>query len=198
MDPFVLWVDARLRRHAGLFEYSNDPRCLFRLARTTAHHPVELPDLSLRPGDPILELHLWNEHVPALPAGGADFRWSALAYQRMVWSLHLLGQFVEPGGAFDDVKALRGITLLFGGAEDKTGHELASRIGFILVPYRPPLGQFGVFWENFYTWWLMRTYNKPSVKGRSMFNLARSEIWMPRATLLSRYGHSRAATALRA
>lgn len=191
MDRLVLWIDARLRQHAGLFEYSDDPRCLFRLAYARARHAVEIPGLSIRPGDEILDLHLWNEHVPALPPAGADMHWSALAYRQMVWSLHVLSRLFEHGGSFDEVKALRGITLLFGSAEDGMGRRLARRMGFQLVDYRPVLGGFGIFWENFYAWWLMRAYNRPSVSGRSMFNLARSEAWMPRATLLGRYGQSR-------
>lgn len=198
MDRFVLWIDARLRRHAGLFEYSDDARCLFRIARARAQRRIETPELSIRPGDPLLELHLWNEHVPPLPPAGADMRWSASTHRRMVWSLHLLSQALEPGEIFEDVLALRGITLLFGAADEEMGRQLARRIGFVLLPYRPALGQFGVFWENFYTWWLMRTFNKPSVSDRSMFNLDRAEVWMSRATLLGRYGRSKVATVLRA
>jgi hypothetical protein len=61
-------------------------------------------------------------------------------------------------------------------------------LGFTVLPYHNPLGRFGEFWENFYTWWIMWTYNQASLRHRRLFRLVRAEVWMTMAELLSRYG----------
>jgi hypothetical protein len=56
------------------------------------------------------------------------------------------------------------------------------------LPYRPLGGAFREFWENFYTWWLLWTYNPPSVRHLNIFNLERNEFWMTREKFLARFG----------
>jgi hypothetical protein len=43
-------------------------------------------------------------------------------------------------------------------------------------------------WENFFTWWLMWTYNPASTRRRSMFNLQGAEFWMSRKAFIEKYG----------
>jgi hypothetical protein len=55
------------------------------------------------------------------------------------------------------------------------------------IPYHRLFGAFGEFWENFFTWWLMWTFNPASTMRRSMFNLQRTEFWMSRRAFIEKY-----------
>jgi len=68
-------LDAFLQRIEGIREYSTDARCIFRIAPGHAATGLSCPQagLNLRPGDRILDLHLWNEHVPRIAPSGPDF-----------------------------------------------------------------------------------------------------------------------------
>jgi hypothetical protein len=65
---------------------------------------------------------------------------------------------------------------------------MLEHLGFIVIPYHRPFGAFGEFWENFFTWWLMWTFNPASTRRRSMFNLQRTEFWMSRRAFIEKYG----------
>jgi hypothetical protein len=57
-----------------------------------------------------------------------------------------------------------------------------------VLPYHRPLGKFGEFWENFFSWWLMWTYNDASLHSREFWRLQRTEIWMTADEFIRRYG----------
>jgi len=65
---------------------------------------------------------------------------------------------------------------------------MLQRLGFTVIPYHRSLGAFGEFWENFYTWMLMWTYNPGSLRYRGLWGLRRAEIWMSAEEFLRRYG----------
>jgi hypothetical protein len=65
---------------------------------------------------------------------------------------------------------------------------VAARLGFVVRPCRNRLGRFGEFWENFYTWFLMWTFNPASLRGRSLPGLRRMEMWMAAEDFMQRFG----------
>src|SRR5579871_6426980 len=84
-SPFVLlrWIgqtglriDDRLRRWNRVFEYSEDPQCVFRMQMVRAGCDLTLADgIFLRAGDRLINLHLWNEQVPVMPSGRPTVAW---------------------------------------------------------------------------------------------------------------------------
>src|ERR1700691_5318544 len=65
----VLRLDVALRANLGIFEFSNDPDCLLRIAITQSKLGAVLSDgTNVREGDSVVELPFWNEHVAALVA----------------------------------------------------------------------------------------------------------------------------------
>lgn len=62
-----------------------------------------------------------------------------------------------------------------------------QRLGFSIMPYHKPLGRFGEFCENFYSWGLMWTFNPPSWRRRELFNLRRTGVWMSREDFVGRF-----------
>ena len=67
------------------------------------------------------------------------------------------------------------------------GRALLEHLGFTILPYHRPAGAFGEFWENFYTWWLIWTYNPISLRHRHLFALQRNEFWMRKERFLVRF-----------
>ena len=88
-------LDALLRYFYRIREFTDDPNCLLLLAMKQASTPLSLSDgTRIMPGDPIGELHLWNDHLPRFPSGGPTLGWARRAHALMVHSLSLLADHV--------------------------------------------------------------------------------------------------------
>ena len=170
-------LDARLRHTQGVFEFCESPECLLRLQLAQASHNLCLPDINLHAGDPILLLHLWNERLARIPAQGPDLGWAKPMQRRLLQSLGLVSGYIQQSPKLANVCAVGGVTVLAGLGKDDSSHML-QRLGFTLIPYHRCLGAFGEFWENFYTWLLIWTYNPGGLRYRSLWGLRRIEIWM--------------------
>jgi len=67
----VRGVDAILRHRQGIEEFTDDRHCIFRISTETAGRAAILSDgAAIRPGDPLVQIHYWNEHMPVLPENG--------------------------------------------------------------------------------------------------------------------------------
>ncbi len=210
MRAFIRLVESLLRRSQGVFEFTDDPDCLLRLQITRVHSaltaegspplPGSYPagEVRVGAGDLVLELHLWNDHIPPLPAGGPDWGWANRTQRLFVRSLQAAAREMQRDPRFAGVKAVHAISVLFAPSEapgetpggHSGGARLMQRLGFVIVPCRNPLGQFGEFWENFYAWWLMWAFNKVSVRHRQFWRMRRMEAWMPAETFIRRFGGS--------
>lgn len=180
--------DRFLCRAIGVFEFCDDPECLLRLQWARAPHDLGLSDgTQVRAGAPVLMLHLWNEHLPHPGADGPDLRWAARVGPMLTRSLEAVARWLAERPEVQRVEAIGGITVPALSAEGRPT-PLIRHLGFDVFPYRRALGRFGEFWENFYTWAIMWTFNPVSLRGRSLLRLRRAEIWMSREAFLRRYG----------
>lgn len=91
----VFRLDGWLRRRQAVFEYTDREDCIFRAQTLTADRAVALGDgTRIRPGDLLLNIHLWNEHIP--PASGdRDVSWARTISHRLAASLCELERAVE-------------------------------------------------------------------------------------------------------
>jgi hypothetical protein len=183
-------LDKVLRHALGVFEFCDTPDCLLRVRVTSAAHALLLADRTVSEGAPVLELHLWNEHMPPLPPDGHDLAWAAQTWRKLLTSFHTLADQIPRDQRFTSVQAVGGISILPSPDKDTGGKKLFQRLGFTVFPYHNPLGCFGEFWENLYTWWIMWAYNPVTLRHRRLIHLHRSEIWMSIEEFLSRYGES--------
>ncbi len=189
MRPLVRAMDALLRRIYGVHEFCDDPDCVLRLRRAKAQHDLFWGEIQVHAGDAVLELHLWNEHIPPLPPQGADLAWAIRFRRMLIRSLHGVATYMASKPDLNTIQAIGGITALLSPANHPGGVRLLERLGFVIIPYRHPLGRFGEFWENLYTWWLMWTFNAASLRRRRVFSLRRLEVWTSRAAFMRRYGN---------
>jgi hypothetical protein len=187
-DFATLWLDKLLRRRYRVFEFTDDPECIFRLGLENTSHPIHLPDKEIPKDAPVLGLHLWNEQVPRMPNDGPNMRWGIQMVKRVKYSFGLVAQEIRHNPDLRYAQAVGGDTILFSQALPGEYDDLFTRLGFTIFPYhRPKLGRFGEFFENLYTWWLMRSFNLPSAQRRQLFHLERKAVWMSIERLLSLY-----------
>lgn len=135
LQKLVSRLDAWLRRRQRVFEYTWARDCIFRMAIDRFDHDVGLPDgVQLRSGDRVVNLHLWNEQVPPVPAAGATIAWARQMNRGLAVSLHHLAKYLAARPDLDDIKAIRA-NMGFGTAQQ--GQQLArisGRYGFEPAP----------------------------------------------------------------
>jgi hypothetical protein len=186
----VRLIDYLLRKHGDLREFSQDPSCILRIQLTTSPHPVTLGSTLINKGDPVLALHLWNEHMPQLPQQGAELEWAIHLRRRLIDTFKGVARQLRDDDRYAAVKAIFGISVLFSFSEHVGGARMMQHLGFTVLPYYRPKGRFGEFWENLFSWWLMWTYNETSIRSRKFWHLQRTEVWMDADEFMQRYGEN--------
>ncbi len=182
--------DAWLSRRLGIFAFCEDSDCLIRLRKASIKHEITLPDCQLQVGDTVLQIHLWNDHLPKVAATGADLAWARRIQRAFVGSFRLAAGWMQQHPELAEVRAISGTTGILLSDRHSGGARFMQRLGFTILPAHNPLGRFGIFWENFYSWWLLWAYNPPSLRDRSMLNMHRTDIWMCADAFLARYGEA--------
>lgn len=101
--------DTRLRQQRGVIEYSAHPACLFRLEIARAHRRLTLADgTRLRPGQRVVRLHFWNEHIPPVPAAGTTIRWARQVQRNISLSLRELARYLSSRPDLCDISVVCG------------------------------------------------------------------------------------------
>jgi hypothetical protein len=180
--------DAWLSRRYGIFTISDEAGCILRVQLAHAARTIQLPDQEIQVGEPVLLIHLWNEHIPPLPPNGPDLAWATNIQRLFIRSLQMVARQMVSDTRLSRAKAVCGTTVLLSPNEHPAGMHLMERLGFIVVPSRNRLGCFGEFWENFYAWWLMWAFNPASLRHRHFNNLCRVEIWISARNFKGRFG----------
>ena len=189
MRILIRHFDRLLRWANGVFEFCAQEECLLRLQLARASHDLHLSDgTRVRAGEPVLMLHMWNEHVPPLEVGEPDLAWAMRFRHLLIHSLQLAARWLASQPGLAGVRAIGGVTVLLPLVDERGSQRLMRRLGFDVFPHQGALGRFGEFWENLYSWGLMWTFNGASLRHRSLLSLRRAEIWMPAERLVGRYG----------
>ena len=191
MDPLraiIRRFDAWLSHVEGVEPFTDDPHCIMRIQLAHASHTLALPDSTV-PGDAqVLLLHAWNERMPPIPSKGPDLAYGAKLRRLTVATLKLVARHIQQTALLSSIQAVGGITAHVSLKGAAGGRVMLEQLGFTVVPYHRPLGAFGEFWENFYTWWLMWAFNPASTRHRKLWELQRTEFWMTKAKFLEEYG----------
>ncbi len=182
--------DSFLRYAMGVFEFTQDEHCLLRLGRTRCPYDIRLSDGTfLHRGEVLLELHLWNEHLPPMPPGGADVAWTVRFLRLWRYSISLLAQYWQNHPELAPVQALHGIFTLPGGEDLALQERTLRTMGFdVVLPRQTPWRTFASFWENLYNWAIIWTFNPASLRVRKLVQMRRCHVWMSRKRLFERYG----------
>ena len=186
----VAGIDAILRRLQGVEEFTQAEKCILRIALTRSREKITLSDgTHIRRGDPLCELHLWNERVPQIGEEGAEMGWGLRTYRLARHSMRLLAAHVESTPRLAGVRAFRGESTFSLRQEHGPGIDLFERLGFDLqvLETKTVWERFARFWEGMYVWALIWAYNPGSLRGKQLFGMHRCRAWISRQEFLRRY-----------
>ena len=190
LERVIFGIDGALRRWQSVVEFTGDPNCILRIRIGRLERDLMLTDGSFgRAGDRFVDLHLWNEHVPAMPRQGASIAWARQMHVCFQQSLAQLARYLAERGDLNDISVVR-CTLMFAGPErDGQMARLLARYGFELVPADNPLGvreralRFG---ENILISLIVLARNAAALR-RDTLRRGRRRVFMSRRLLEQRY-----------
>ena len=173
-------LDHRLRLIQGIVEYSARRDCVLRVSRTTAAFGVRLSDgAEVRPGDVVLDLHLWNEHIPRPAHGRPDCVWAAALVHHVRSSLRELAEQLKADPRLTGAVAIHARAALGSTHRRKDVIWCVRRLGFDAGP-SPPANAGRIMHdlaENLWLWALAWAYNPRSSCRRSWLR-DRIDLWI--------------------
>jgi hypothetical protein len=186
---WVLKLDSWLRRRQGIYEFSTDRRCLFRAGIGPADRALSLSDgTQLEAGDPILSLHLWNEHIPPMGLRGPTVAWARQMSRAAHLSLHELERHLQQHAELDDVVAICGDMHLGSVRQAEQFTRIVSRYGFEPVDEgeAETSGALHRFGKNILVLLLVAATNPVALR-RTLLRRLHRRVFMSRAVLARRY-----------
>jgi hypothetical protein len=181
-------IDWILRRAYRVRPFSDDPKCILRISPGQVGRRLTLSDGTLVGlGDPLVNIHLWNERMGGLGGNTGPAAWGAATLHHFRFSLQQLAALMSDDADWRMAIAVCGEISFVTDLEK--ARRLFEALGFdILLLDQPGLKIWrGAFWDNLFASWLMWAYNPESLKGKRLANLARVQIWMSRERLMGMY-----------
>jgi hypothetical protein len=189
LERIVFAIDAALCRWHSVVEFTSDPACILRIRVGRLERPLVLADgTCVRAGERFIDLHLWNEQIPAMPKDGASIAWARQMHLSFQQSLHQLVRYLATRPELDDIAVVR-CTLLFA-APERDEPRLLGRYGFQLVPGARTLtlsGRARRFGENIQISLVVLVRNAVALR-RDTLRRGRTRVFMSRRALEQRYG----------
>ncbi len=184
----VTTTDAFLQQISGVTEFEADLNGLLRIKQDHADRNLTLRHgIRVERGALIMDLHLWNEHLPPFPSGTADFDWTSFVEKQIQASLHRLAVYIHARQELDKVHALRVRLSVAKHGPPTVLARLFMRAGFELIESPASgIGFFMPFIEGIWVWLLTWTYN-PRALINWRFNRVRREFWISRSRFFARY-----------
>jgi hypothetical protein len=181
-------VDAILRSYYGVYEFTEDPACVFRIGLSEARDAVTLSDgTQIESGELIGTLHFWNEQLPRYSVEGPDLHWACAIRGQVRHSLCVLAEYIETHPDWHEVRALRGEAALSARLGALQVRRVAARYGFERVPVKASLlRRLHGLGESVVLWGLTRAFN-PAAAARQPFFRDHHELWISRRTLRMHY-----------
>jgi hypothetical protein len=134
LETAVYALDRWLRTRRGVFEYSLDPQCFFRLEQRRADEALMLADgTRVRTGAPVLALHLWNEHVPLMGRSGPTVAWAHKVSRAICASLKELVRYLAQRPDLGDVRVFYMDVRVSGDDHALRAGRSMARFGFEIV-----------------------------------------------------------------
>jgi hypothetical protein len=130
-EQWVFSLDRWLQRWHGVYEFTAHRDCLFRAERCLAEESLLLSDgVRVRRGDPILKVHLWNEHMPVMGQDGPTIAWARRASRAVDASLRELARHVAQCSDLDALVAVCADMRLAPAKQNAQLARIVARYGF--------------------------------------------------------------------
>ncbi len=197
LRQIIRGIDALLRRRFGIVEFDHGPDAVLRIGTSLAERELTLSDgTEIRRGDPVLELHFWNEHLLTLPPAGATLRWAVATRRQVALSLRHLAAHLKASAELREMRALRIRPAFAGRNVARTLGWIVAHHGFESTKAQPDrAAEHGcVHWfDSLWVWLLAWAFNPRSLEGRR-FRRTRQEFWISRGRFIALYGEPRASS----
>jgi hypothetical protein len=174
-------LDRILRHILGIQEFSREPGCVLRYSRTRSRTAVALPRGELvRPGDPILELHFWNDRL----SRDRKERSSPMSLRsELRRSLALLAEQLQSNENFVDIRAVHATLARIPSRSCRIRHPFGCSLS---TEPRSARWRLHDCLENLLIHWLRWAFNPRHVKQKSL-RLNRIELWISVSELRARF-----------
>jgi hypothetical protein len=189
LESAVFALDRWLRRRRGVFEYSCQPQCVFRLEQRRADEPLALADgTRVRAGARVLVLHLWNDHVPLMGCRGPTVAWAHKFGRAMRDSLQELARYLAQRTDLSDIRVLYADVRVSGANQAlRRAGRMMARYGFEItsasVDRRPGPQRMA---DALFVLMMAGVTNPSSLRGAPMRH-GNLRVFMSRAVLEQRY-----------
>jgi hypothetical protein len=191
LDKLIFGLDRVLRRWQSVVEYTHDPACILRIKFGRLEQDFVLSDGTAgHAGERFIDLHLWNEQVPAMPKEGASIAWArqmSLCFQH---SLRQLARYLASRSDLDDISLVRCTMMFASGERDDQMVRMIGRYGFELVPPATTVTmseRARRFGENVLISLIVLAGNTAALR-RDTLRRGRTRVFMSRKVLEQRYG----------
>jgi len=191
LERLIFGLDGVLRRWQSVIEYTHDPTCILRIKFGRLDQDVVLSDGTAgHAGERFIDLHLWNEQVPAMPKEGASIAWArqmSLCFQN---SLRQLARYLASRPDLDDISLMRCTMMFASGERDDQMVRMIGRYGFELIPPATTvtLGERARrLGENIFITLIVLARNQAALR-RDTLRRGRTRVFMSRKVLEQRYG----------
>ncbi|MGH6795366.1 MAG: hypothetical protein ACREDH_09270 [Methylocella sp.] len=182
-------LESHLRRRHAVFECTRDPRRIF---RTQVRGPErEFPlsgETRFRPGERLLDLHLWQEQITCLQT--SSLGWARQMSERLDISLRELARYLVQHREFEDVAVIRANMSFATAQQSAQLARIAGRYGFepISDPAPPPMRRrIRRFGENTLISLVVLSRNAIALR-RGSLRRGRIQVFLSRNILEHRYG----------
>ena len=192
LESAVFTLDRWIRRRLEVFEFTAHPDCLFRLQVDRTEHGLRLSDGTCAgPGDPILRLHLWNEHIPSMGQQGPTVAWARHVSRAMHTSLRELARYLAQRPDLDDISVICGDMRVGTARQTEQLARIVERYGFEAP--RPGAGHPGRMRRSVDAIFILMLVlvTNPTALRRAVLRYFNQRIVLSRATLEERYGASK-------
>ena len=130
-EQWVFGLDRWLRRWHGVYEFTAHRDCILRAERDLAEEPLLLSDgVRVHRGDPVLKIHLWNEHMPSMGRAGPTIAWARRVSRALDTSLRELARHVAQSGDLDALVAVCADMRLAPARQNARLARIVGRYGF--------------------------------------------------------------------
>ena len=191
LDKIIFGLDRLLSRWQSVVEYTHDPTCILRITLGRLDQDFVLTDGTAgHAGERFIDLHLWNEHIPAMPKEGASIAWArqmSLCFQN---SLRQLARYLASRPDLDDISLMRCTMMFASGERDDQMVRMIGRYGFEVVPPTTTvtLGERARrLGENVLISLIVWAGNTAALR-RDTLRRGRTRVFMSRKVLEQRYG----------
>jgi hypothetical protein len=185
----IYCIDWMLRRWYGVYAYSKTDNDLLRVSIRRVETATTLSDgTRVDSGDVVVDLHIWNERIPALGSLGPSLVWASRTKRRIEVSLVTLAHHLESQGCLDRCAAVRAEAVFLSGQGARKLEHIAEHYGLTPpIDARPAdLGHgllaYGLAWAC-----------NPESLNKKQFRPMRYEFWISGAAFRERYGGAREA-----